>query len=546
MALNSAYPCAGWCLNPGTAQTEAFGPQTGKYAGTQYPSWINASEALWAPETHYLSGIGYVMFIAGPDEQLNNIPQNGGQYCLGYVVSQTPQGPYGNGAGLFCDTQTNGSYYGVIDPSLYQNSGGNYLLWKRGNVSGGPGATIYIQAINSGLTMTGSSGAIVQQQGTQTVENPQLVSNGGTLWLYTSVGTSFNTTDYSENQSNCGTSASPQKLVSGKQTCTYPASILTSYEVNSTHGIYATGGGDVFVDPDGVSWLAYAAFDQNGCTTGNPTNPTQVATCNGAPRQLFITQLAGLTITQTGAQAVGLSTTPDGAGYYMASADGNVFCFGDAAYKGSAAPTHPVVGISTALDGVGYWLVANDGGIFAFGDAGFYGSMGGQPLNRPMVGMAPTQDGAGYWTVAADGGIFAFGDAAFYGSMAGQYLAYPIVGMAATPDGGGYWLVAQDGGIFAFGDAVFYGSTGGGSIHDIVGMSRSNDGHGYWLVGSDGGIFAYGDSPFHGSMGGSGLMWPVSGMVSHDVGGYWEVGVDGGIYAFGSSGYFGSEHGQAM
>ena len=43
----------------------------------------------------------------------------------------------------------------------------------------------------------------------------------------------------------------------------------------------------------------------------------------------------------------------------------------------------PVVGMASTPDGGGYWLAAADGGVFTFGDAGFSGSMGGKHLERP-------------------------------------------------------------------------------------------------------------------------------------------------------------------
>jgi len=237
------------------------------------------------------------------------------------------------------------------------------------------------------------------------------------------------------------------------------------------------------------------------------------------------------------APAVGIASTPDGGGYWLASANGGVFSFGDATFYNSLAGVRlsaPIVGIAATPDGHGYWLVASDGGIFAFGDAGYYGSMGGHPLTRPVVGIASTPDGRGYWEVASDGGIFAFGDAHFFGSMGGHPLNKPVVGIASAPDGRGYWEVATDGGIFAFGDAPYRGSTGGIKLfRPVVAMSATSDGNGYWMVASDGGIFAFGDAPYRGSTGGTALTSPVIGMTAPSQVGYWLAASDGGVFSFG-------------
>jgi ribosomal protein L24E len=241
---------------------------------------------------------------------------------------------------------------------------------------------------------------------------------------------------------------------------------------------------------------------------------------------------AGLT-----APAVGIASTPDGGGYWLASANGGVFAFGDATFYNSLsgiALAKPIVGIAATPDGHGYWLVASDGGIFAFGDAAFYGSMGGHPLDKPVVGIASTPSGHGYWEVASDGGIFAFGDAAFYGSMGGHPLNKPVVGIASTPSGHGYWEVASDGGIFAFGQAPFHGSTGNIALDKpVVAMQSTADGKGYWMVAADGGIFAFGDASFHGSTGGTALDSPVISMSSPSQSGYWLAAADGGVFSFG-------------
>jgi hypothetical protein len=221
--------------------------------------------------------------------------------------------------------------------------------------------------------------------------------------------------------------------------------------------------------------------------------------------------------------AVGMASTADGGGYWVAWSNGNVTIHGDAQNYGNASGLQlvsPITHIVATSDGKGYWLVAGDGGTFAYGDAQFHGSMGGQPLNQPVVDMAPTPDDGGYWLVASDGGIFAFGDAQFHGSMGGQTLNKPVVGMSGDAATGGYWLVATDGGIFAFG-APFFGSTGSLSLNRPVnGMTSTVDDNGYLFVASDGGIFAFGDAQFHGSTGSLVLNKPIVGMAT------------GGIFAF--------------
>jgi hypothetical protein len=218
-----------------------------------------------------------------------------------------------------------------------------------------------------------------------------------------------------------------------------------------------------------------------------------------------------------------IAATPDGNGYWVATATGHVQSEGDAPNFGSIGSSlnSPIVGMASTPSGQGYWLVASDGGIFSFGDASFFGSTGSLVLNKPIVGMAVTPSGQGYWLVASDGGIFSFGDAVFHGSMGGTPLNKPVVAMAATPDGNGYWLVASDGGIFSFGDAGFLGSMGSTRLAEpIVGMTATSDGGGYRMVASDGGIFDFGDAVFYGSGAGAPLTAPVVGMAARP-GGYW-------------------------
>jgi hypothetical protein len=214
-----------------------------------------------------------------------------------------------------------------------------------------------------------------------------------------------------------------------------------------------------------------------------------------------------------------IAATPDGGGYWLATATGHVYAAGDATAAATglpAAPVAPVVGIAPAGRATGgYWLAGADGGVFALGGAPFLGSAAG--VSSPVVGIAADPGAPGYWLVTGDGRVFSFGGARYHGGA--SRLAAPVVGIAATPDGGGYWLVSADGGIFAFGDAPFAGSLGGRPLAaPVVGIAATPDGAGYWVLGADGGVFTFGDAPFLGSAAGSQEV--VAGIAGR-AGGYW-------------------------
>jgi hypothetical protein len=242
------------------------------------------------------------------------------------------------------------------------------------------------------------------------------------------------------------------------------------------------------------------ASDQVSATPVAPAG-YRLAMANG--RVISFGQLASYQVPPPGSAVVGVASTPDGYGYWLALKGGGVRAAGDAHLYGSMAKARlnsPIVGIAATANGHGYWLVAGDGGVFGFGNAHYYGSVGGTSISQPIVGMAATPDGRGYWLVSAGGAIFTFGDARAFGSLGTMHLNRPIVGLAATGDGRGYWMVAADGGIFAFGDAGFYGSVVHRRLNQsVVGLAATADGRGYWLVAADGGVFGFGDAHFYGS-----------------------------------------------
>jgi len=237
-----------------------------------------------------------------------------------------------------------------------------------------------------------------------------------------------------------------------------------------------------------------------------PSNPA-VVTAFGS------VTVMGQPPSQLNGPIVGLATTPDGGGYWLAARDGGVFAFGDARFLGSVASSPVgIVGIAATPDGGGYWLVDFAGTVHPFGDAVSYGSIT-FPTNGPIVGIAATPDGRGYWLVGADGGVFAFGDAPFLGSEASAQLNSPVVGIAGTSDG--YWLVGADGGVFAFGAAGFFGSAASVPLSvPVVGLAPTHDGQGYWLAAGDGGVFSFGDAPYLGSDVSPPVAHPVAGIAT--------------------------------
>jgi hypothetical protein len=266
------------------------------------------------------------------------------------------------------------------------------------------------------------------------------------------------------------------------------------------------------------------------CTpAAGPSNPTTNPTTAPAPTT-----------------ATSPASTPAGparSGYWMLSADGTLFPFGDAAPLAGAVPSagSDEVDVEPTPSGKGAWLVDDRGKVTAVGDAAHLSDLDPHLLvpGEKATSLSATPSGAGYWIFTNRGRAVPVGDAPFLGDMAATPLNGPVLDSIPTPSGKGYYMVGSDGGIFAFGDAHFYGSMGGRHLNaPVQSLVPDNDGAGYWLVASDGGIFAF-DAPFKGSMGSSHLNKPVTGMVRFGDG-YLMVAEDGGIFDFSSQPFSGS------
>lgn len=231
------------------------------------------------------------------------------------------------------------------------------------------------------------------------------------------------------------------------------------------------------------------------------------------------------------------------AGYWLVTADGGVFTFGNARFHGSLPAlgiATDIVGMAALADGSGYWLVAGDGGVFAFGAAQFWGSLSGAGATAPIVGMAACADGSGYWLVGEDGGVFAFGGANYHGSLPGSGVDASAVGLAALADGSGYYVLADEGTVYAFGAALYHGAPNGRrALTRTVAMATLPDGSGYWVLGQGGEVSTFGAAPDHGALPADAAIGAAT-ISAAGREGYLLVSGEGRVLPFGVASFHGS------
>ena len=184
---------------------------------------------------------------------------------------------------------------------------------------------------------------------------------------------------------------------------------------------------------------------------------------------------------------VGIETTPSGDGYWLLTATGRVYPFGEARYRGSVSDARTVAMASTP-SGKGYWILGRGGRVMPFGDALRLGSP--ETGQGPFVAITPTPSGLGYWLVSAAGKVHVFGDAVHLGDSGSGSAS----SMTATASGLGYWLVDETGKVQAFGDASPLGELAEPATAAVVSIVGTPTGAGYWLVNERGAARGFGDA----------------------------------------------------
>ncbi len=214
------------------------------------PGWA-VPGSTWGPSVLHLGAAPATLIApAHPDEYVLYYTVHQaltGAQCVSSAVSRYPFGPYVDDSigPLVCDAVDGGS----IDPSPFVDADGTgWLMWKRERAV--RPAVIVVQRLGTdGRSLVGPQSVLLTadrswEQGV--VEAPSMVRHGGDYWLFVSGGV-WNGRDYAEGVARCAGPAGP---------CSSPGA-----PVLATAGTTVSpGGGAVFVDSAGNTWLAYHAY----------------------------------------------------------------------------------------------------------------------------------------------------------------------------------------------------------------------------------------------------------------------------------------------
>ena len=204
-------------------------------------------------------------------------------------------------------------------------------------------------------------------------------------------------------------------------------------------------------------------------------------------------------------EAVSLSNTGTGDGYWALGSNGAVVGFGGVPVPGDVRGKGTPVDIAATPSGKGYWVLMADGGVFPFGDAGYASSPKRAGLGGTAQRIVPRPQGDGYWVLMGGGMIRAFGGAP---SLGGPTDAGTVVDLATTPSGTGYWVLTDAGRVLPYGDAVDKGDLKRSTVHwskPVAHLLATPSGKGYVIVNKEGSMLAFGDAPAYPSFGGSGM-----------------------------------------
>jgi beta-xylosidase len=203
------------------------------------PTWATPN-STWAPSVMKVKD-AYLLYYA-----VNEGPRE----CISVATASQPQGPFSDPSTspLECQTTLGGS----IDPAPYEVASTLYLTWKSNGASGQP-ATIWAeQLVPRGTSMAPGTTPTELLQPSQpweqgNVEAPFMWQQGSSYFLFYS-GSNWDSSSYAEGVATCDGPLGP---------CTKPLG-QPIYATQSQ--LVSPGGGSVFTDSQGNTWIALHAY----------------------------------------------------------------------------------------------------------------------------------------------------------------------------------------------------------------------------------------------------------------------------------------------
>ncbi len=251
------------------------------------PRWVDRGAFLQAPGVFAYGGRWVLFFSAHLAPAPGAGPTPPWDYCVGVATAASLDGRFvaaGPGAApLLCQDGTDRSTFdrghqdgGVIDPSPFvdPSTGAPYLLFKTGNEVGGPPARLWSVPLDPSTGTTLAPGAeprvvLSQQAGTtDTIENPDLVAQGGTDVLYYATGSFSAAYRVGKPVPPLGTQLPVAEPVSYGETfarCDGPTgpchpSGTPLLATDGGAGRWGPGGGTVFVAATGRRFISYGQW----------------------------------------------------------------------------------------------------------------------------------------------------------------------------------------------------------------------------------------------------------------------------------------------
>jgi len=238
-------------------------------------------------------------------------------------------------------------------------------------------------------------------------------------------------------------------------TATDPVVALTSTPDGQGYWV-VTAKGEVSAMGDAPSAASFATSAKGGSVPGDTPAALGATPASSGSASAFLAaglNSPGATVSSPGATLAGPgpASVPPGVAPLFGVASALLFggpvaatLFGPTSTGASGSPTGspiaplpltaPVVGLAATPDGAGYWLVSADGGVYSFGDAGFFGAGATAHVAGPVIGLTSSPSGEGYWMQTAQGAVSAFGDASPTASFVGaSTLAAQLSGSTGLP-----------------------------------------------------------------------------------------------------------------